>query len=318
MKIKKSMGFSLVELLIVIGISSILLASLVSVFVSQSKTYSKFSDIGEVQQATKAVLDYLAREVRMAGGGLIDKDYKFKNGATTATFVHISSINSSTGPDAIRIRGNFQGVFGIISSTVGGSDAGDEAIKVTYREKATFSKGNYITINDRSNAEIRLVNAVSSDKKTISFANGDGLQFAHKNGTIFNGIQELRYFIDSTGTLRRNNFELNGNQPILENVEELQLQYGMDINNDGIIDGWANYIGETINVSGVNYATNLTMLKQVNIWLLVRGTVPDEKINDTKTYVMGDRSYQPPSSLRKYRRVLFNTTITLRNFRRES
>lgn len=318
MKLKNTKAFSLVELLIVIGISSVLLASLVSVFVSQSKTYNKFSDIGEVQQATKGVLDYMAREIRMAGGGMLDKEYKFKNGNSTANFAHISSINSSTGPDAIRIRGNFQGVFGIISSTVGGSDPGDESIKVTYRERATFSKGNYITINDRSNAEIRFVDSVSSDKKTVSFANGDGLLYAHKNGTVFNGIQELRYFIDSTGTLRRNNFEYNGNQPILENVEELQFQYGMDINNDGIVDGWVNYIGESLNVGGVNYATDISMLKQVNVWILVRGTVPDENINDTKTYVMGDRSYQPPSNLRKYRRVLFNATVTLRNFRKES
>lgn len=311
-------AFSLVELIIVIGISSILLASLVSVFVSQSKTYSKFSDIGEVQQAAKAVLDYMVREIRMAGAGLVDKDYKFKGGVSSVKFYQISSINSSSSSDAIRIRGNFQGVFGIISSSVGGSDAGDEAIKVKYKERATFSKGNYITINDRSNAEIKFVNNVSSDKLTVSFANGDGLDYAHKNGTIFNGIQELRYYVDSTGTLRRNNFEYNGNQPILENVEILQFQYGMDINNDGIVDGWANYIGETINVGGVDYSTDITMLKQVSIWLLVRGSVPDENINDTKIYTLGDVSYQPPTNLRKYRRVLFNTTVTIRNLRRES
>jgi len=318
MRLNNSKAFSLVELIIVIGISSILLASLVSVFVSQSKTYSKFSDIGEVQQAGKAVLDYMAREIRMAGAGMIDKDYKFKNGNTVAVFPHISSINSSTSSDAIRIRGNFQGVFGIISSTVGGSDPGDEAIKIKYRERANFSVGNYITINDRSISEIRKVDKVSSDKLTVSFADGDGLLAAHKNGVIFNGIQELRYYVDGTGTLRRNNFESNGNQPILENVESLQFQYGVDIDNDGIVDGWANYIGESITVNGVSYVTDISMVKQVKIWLLVRGTVPDENINDTQTYVMGDRSYQPPSNVRKYRRILFNTSVTLRNFRRES
>lgn len=311
-------AFSLIELLIVIAVSSILLTSLVSVFVSQSKTYSKFSDIGEVQQAAKAVLDYMAREIRMAGAGLIDRDYKFKDGSTTATFVHISSINSSTGSDAIRIRGNFQGVFGIISTTVGGTDEGDEAIKVTYRERATFSKGNYITIYDRNNSEIRFVNGVSTDRKTVSFANNDGLTYAHKNGTIFNGIQELRYYVDSTGTLRRNNFEYNGNQPILENVESLQFQYGMDVDNDGIVDGWVNYIGEPLTVNGTTYSTNLTHLKQVKIWLLVRGSVPDENLNDTKTYVMGDHVYTPPTNLRRYRRVLFETSVTLRNMRSES
>ncbi len=315
---KKNRGFSLVELIIVVGVASILIASLASVFVSQTKTYGKFSDIEEVRQAGRAVIEYMAREIRMAGAGMLDKDYRFKNGDNITAFWHVSSINSSTGPDAIRIKGNFQGVFGIISTTVGGTDAEDEAIKVSYKEKSTFSVGNYITINDRDNSEIRYVNGVSSDKRTVSFKSGDGLNFAHKNGSIFNGIQILRYFIDSTGTLRRNNFEANGNQPILENVEELQFQYGVDVNNDGHVDGWVNNIGDTVNMAGVGYKTDLTMVKQINVWLLVRGRVPDDTINDTKTYVMGDRSYQPPTTLRKYRRELFNTTISLRNSRRES
>ncbi len=315
---KETKGFSLVELIIVVGLASVLIASLASVFVSQSKIYGKFSDIEEIRQAGRAVIDYMAREIRMSGAGMLDKDYKFKNGDNLVSFWHVSSINSSTGPDAIRIKGNFQGVFGIISTTVGGTDIGDEAIKVSYKERATLSVGNYITINDRDNSEIRYVNGVSSDKKTISFKSGDGLNYAHKNGTIFNGIQILRYFVDSTGTLRRNNFEANGNQPILENVEDLQFQYGVDVNNDGSIDGWVNNIGDTLVVSGVNYATNLSMLKQINLWLLVRGNVPDDSINDTRTYVLGDRSYQPPADLRKYRREIFNTTITLRNLRRES
>lgn len=311
-------AFSLVELIIVIGVGSILIASLASIFVSQSKTYSKFSDIGEVEQSARAVLDYMAREIRMAGAGMLDKDYKFRGGISSTGFVHISSINSNTSYDAIRIRGNFQGVFGIISTTVGGTDINDEAIKVSYKERSTFSSGNFITINDRTNSEIRKIISVSSDKKTISFANGDGLNYSHKNGTIFNGIQELRYFVDSTGTLRRNNFETNGNQPILENVEALQFQYGVDVNNDGIIDGWANYIGETINVNGISFLTNISMVKQINIWLLVRGTVQDENLNDSKTYNIADLNYQPPSELRKYRRILFNTTVTLRNFKIES
>lgn len=318
MTLKNKSAFSLIELLIVIGVGSILIASLASIFVSQSKTYSKYSDIGEIEQSARGVLDYMAREIRMAGAGMLDKDYKFKGGVSISNFFNISSINSTTSSDAIRIRGNFQGVFGIISTTGGGTDINDEAIKVSYKEKATFSAGNFITINDKNNSEIRKIINVSADKKTISFANGDGLDFPHKNGTIFNGIQELRYYVDSNGTLRRNNFEANGNQPILENVESLQFQYGIDVNNDGVIDGWVNYIGEPFNFNGVNISTTINMIKQVNILLLVRGTVPDENIYDTKIYKIADQSYQPPESLRRYRRILFNTTVTLRNSRAES
>lgn len=313
-------AFSLVELLIVIVISSILLASLASIFVSQSKTYSKYSDIAEIQQAGKAVLDYMAREIRMAGAGLTDRDYAFKGGSTVATFAHISSINSSTGTDAIRIRGNFQGVFGIIS-TIGTSvqddDTSMETVRLAYRERAKFSKGNYITVNDISRSEIRYIYASNTNTNSVSFNNGDGFTYDHKKGVFFNGIQELRYYVSSTGILYRNNFESNGNQPVLDNVEDLQFQYAMDVNNDGYIDGWVNNIGDTLTVNGVNYVTSLSMLKQVNIWLLVRGSVISDTV-DTKTYVMGDKSYTPSTSVNKYKRMLFNTTVTIRNISKES
>lgn len=313
-------AFSLVELLIVIGVSSILLASLASIFVSQSKTYSKYSDIAEIQQAGKAVLDYIAREIRMAGAGLTDRDYTFKGGSTVATFAHISSINSSTGTDAIRIRGNFQGVFGIIS-TIGTSvqddDPSMETVRLSYKERSKFSKGNYITVNDGAKSEIRFIDASNDNTNAVSFKSGDGFTNDHKKGIFFNGIQELRYYVGATGTLYRNNFETNGNQPILENVEDLQFQYAMDVNSDGYVDGWVNNIGDILTVNGVNYTTNLSMLKQVNIWLLVRGSVISDT-PDTKAYVMGDKSYTPSSTASKYKRMLFNTTVTVRNIRKES
>lgn len=312
-------GFSLVELLIVIAIGGILIASLASVFVSQSRTYTIYSDIGEVQYTAKAVLDFIAREIRMAGSGLRDKNYYFKNGTT---FTVISSINSDNGPDAIRIRGNFQGIYGNISSVLGTTieddDSSKESITVAYKNttKDRFSVGNYISIAGfGGNAEIRRVEQISGiNKQNIAFKNGDGLNFNHREGTMFNCIQELRYYVDSNGTLRRNNFELNGNQPVLENVEDLQFQYGLDTNGDGYIDQWVNNISDGTNKPD--------QVKAIKIWLVVRGNTQDPNYNDTNSYFLGisstgmisvARRYIPPSTLRNYRRLIFTTTVDLRN-----
>lgn len=327
---KLEAGFTLIELIVVIGVSFILLASVTSVFVSQTKSYSTYSDIGEAQQTAKAILDVIGREIRMAGAGLTDKGYKFRDGSASSTaFTYISSINSTTGADAMRIRGNFQGVFGVISSTTitsglatYGTDIGDTAIRIVYRESATFSAGNYITINDRSNSEIRKVTAKTAT--TVSFNAAEGMVYSHKNGSFFNGIQELRYFIskdkncDGTANpgatiLCRNNFETNGNQPVMDNVEEIQFQYGVDTSAspDGVIDAWVNAIKD-----GTNDYTG--KVKAVKIWLLVRGNVPDASTNDLKTYVMGDRNYTPAVAVRKYKRLLFTTVVNLRNFNVET
>lgn len=310
-------GFSLVELLIVMAVSGILIASLASVFVTQSRTYSIHSDIGETQYAAKAVLDYIAKEIRMTGAGLRDKNYYFKNGTT---FTVLSSINSDIGPDAIRIRGNFQGIYGNISSVLGTTieddDPGKETITVAYKSNGRFSVGNYITIaGPGGNAEIRLIDQISgTNKQNIGFRNGDGLNYNHREGTMFNCIQDLRYYVDSTGTLRRNNFENNGNQPVLENVEDLQFQYGLDTNGDGYIDQWVNNVSDGTN--------KVDQIRAIKIWLVVRGTVPDNNFNDTSSYFLGISStgmvavakrYTPPQAFRNYRRLIFTTTVDLRN-----
>jgi len=312
-------GFSLVELLIVIAVGGILIASLASVFVTQSKTYSIHSDIGETQYSAKVVLDYIAKEIRMAGSGLRDKNYYFKNGAT---FSFLSSINSDTGPDAIRIRGNFQGIYGNISSVLGTTieddDSSKEVFTVAYKNtnKSRFSVGNYITVaSPAGNAEIRSIAGVSgTNKQIIKLNNGDGFNYNHREGTIFNCIQEIRYYVDSNGTLRRNNFERNGNQPILENVEDLQFMYGLDINGDGYIDQWVNNVSDGSN--------KIDQVKAVKIWLIVRGTVPDSNFLDNRTYFLGISStggvyvakrYKPSSQVRNYRRLIFSTTVDLRN-----
>lgn len=310
-------GFSLIELLIVMAVGGILIASLASVFVTQSRTYSIHSDIGETQYAAKAVLDYMAKEIRMAGSGLRDKNYYFKDGTT---FTVISSINSDTGTDAIRIRGNFQGIYGNISSVLGTTieddDNSKETITVAYKSNGRFSPGNYITIaGPGGNAEIRSIYQVAgTNKQNISFRNGDGLNYNHKEGTMFNGIQDLKYYVDSNGVLRRNNFENNGNQPVLENVEDLQFQYGLDTNGDGYIDQWVNNVSDGTN--------KVDQVKAIKIWLVVRGNVPDANFNDANTYFLGISStgmvsvakrYNPPASVRNYRRLMFTTTVDLRN-----
>jgi len=312
-------GFSLVELLIVIAVGGILIASLASVFVTQSRTYSIYSDIGETQYSAKAVLDYIAKEIRIAGSGLRDKNYFFKNGTT---FAFLSSINSDTGTDAIRIRGNFQGIYGNISSVLGTSieddDSSKETFTVAYKNtnKSRFSAGNYITVSSPAgNAEIRRIAGVSgANKQNISLLNGDGFNYNHREGTIFNCVQDIRYYVDSNGTLRRNNFEGNGNQPVLENVEDFQFMYGLDTNGDGYIDQWVNSVSDGSN--------KIDQVKVIKIWLIVRGTVPDNNFVDRRNYFLGISStggvyvakrYTPPANVQHYRRLIFSTTVDLRN-----
>lgn len=60
-------GFSLVELLVAMALGLLVLTGLSSTFLMQNKTYDVQQQINESMQTTRAALDMIGREVRMAG-----------------------------------------------------------------------------------------------------------------------------------------------------------------------------------------------------------------------------------------------------------
>ena len=63
----RAAGFSLVELLVAMAIGLVVLGSLYGVFTLQNKTFGNQEQIVEMQQNTRAAMDMMSREIRMAG-----------------------------------------------------------------------------------------------------------------------------------------------------------------------------------------------------------------------------------------------------------
>lgn len=63
----RSRGFSLVELIIAMALGLLVLTGLSSTFVMQNHTYDTQDQINQMTQTTRAALDLISREVRMAG-----------------------------------------------------------------------------------------------------------------------------------------------------------------------------------------------------------------------------------------------------------
>ena len=60
-------GFTLVELLVAIAITSILLVSVGKIFISSSRVYTTQDVAAGVQQRLRAGMNFMARDIRMAG-----------------------------------------------------------------------------------------------------------------------------------------------------------------------------------------------------------------------------------------------------------
>jgi type IV pilus assembly protein PilW len=60
-------GFTLVELMVSMGIGMVILAAVTTTFMSQTRIYNAQEQINEMQQNARGALDILSRELKMAG-----------------------------------------------------------------------------------------------------------------------------------------------------------------------------------------------------------------------------------------------------------
>lgn len=66
-QIGKNRGFSLVELLIALFISSVMAVAIFNLFIAQNKSFSVQDQVTEMQQNIRAALSIMVKEIRMAG-----------------------------------------------------------------------------------------------------------------------------------------------------------------------------------------------------------------------------------------------------------
>jgi len=60
-------GFTIIDLLVSMGLSGIVFSAITTTFVSQTQSYDAQEQIVEMQQNARAAMDIMSREVRMAG-----------------------------------------------------------------------------------------------------------------------------------------------------------------------------------------------------------------------------------------------------------
>jgi hypothetical protein len=93
-------------------------------------------------------------------------------------------------------------------------------------------------------------------------------------------------------------------EEIAYGVDDLQVQYGLDTNNDNSVDSYVD--------APAAGDANWGKVIAARIWLLVRAECPETGYNNTTTYNMAGADYTPTAP-DHYRRQLFTSTIRLRN-----
>ena len=101
-------------------------------------------------------------------------------------------------------------------------------------------------------------------------------------------------------------------QEVAPGVENMQLQFGVDVDADNTVDRYVNPADPIITPGDPNFIPTARVIT-ARIWLIVRSIAPELGINDQRNYQPGDVVLGVPND--EFRRLQVSKTILLRNAR---
>lgn len=208
-------GLTLIELLIVLVISSILIAGIYRTFIHQQHTYTVQEQVVDMQQNVRMAINQMVREIRMGGFGRQDAEILGGGGMHG---VYKNVINPGGLGEITVVAAQQQ--IGTVKEHAG---AGSNFIKVTDPASFDTALKGYISING---TESHRIHSIVGDQ--INFFNLVGLKEAHYVGEpifLVVAVTYTRGLSDGKMCLLRDENLGLGPQPVAENIDFLQFTY---------------------------------------------------------------------------------------------
>jgi type IV pilus assembly protein PilW len=316
---RRTLGLTLVELMIALAVGSFLLLGAITVFVQSRNTFRVADSVARLQENARFVLDALEPDVRMA--------YYF--GLTTRP----SMIHGRAGPSepsAFPFAGDCGRNWAVhLDAAIDGSNSAYAWACSAYGSPQTGADTLIVRrVEEEPSAPAsgRLhVHSARFQQSTLFL--GEMLPENYSAATsqthrlIVNG-----YYVSDTSSLStpgnpvpslRVKTLIDGprieDREVLPGVEDMQVQFGIDTDpvgspNRGAIDRYVNPGDPLLDAERHPEARVLA----VRVWLRLRAERPEVGFADATRYAYADRDDAP---LDEYRRIVVSKTIYLRNAR---
>lgn len=334
-------GFSIVEILIGLVISSILMTGIIEIYIGNKQTYRVQDALTQVQENGRAAIDLLTQDVRMAGyqgcsnlrsvepltyltSGV--PDFTLSSVLVGHTFDGSSWSPTLPTPrltTAHAVKANTDVLTVTRASScsqelAGPITAGQTTVVLKGSGTCPIKEGDYFLISDCGSSEIFKSDTITtgSDTTTLTATGGSFSRNYSDTNTGLSGIARVMrltstdYFISENAAgipiLHRN--ELAGssgytNIPLLEGIEDMSILYGTRTpgSNENVIYQPANLV------------SNWEYVASVRISLLVR-SVANNLSTEPTGYAFAGTTINPSDMDEddKYIRRVYTTTIQLR------
>ena len=263
-------GYTLVELLVALAVLGILTAQLFVVFSSQKRAYVNNERILDVQEDARLVMDLLTTEVRMAGYMVPQRSgVSSRDGGTGSPDTLCVSDPSVLDEDDVRTEDDRYDRASIASIASGGAAVTLSSIAELDvdgdGDTDEFSADAGIILADASHSHCAIITDVDAATGEIEFTPAIPL-YASWTVSQIRAAPAIVYEVDASGLgLTRNSLLLSGE------VEDLQVEYGVDVNDDELVDTGSSAEWPLDDLDGVDAAD----VRSVRLTVTTRTTQAD-------------------------------------------
>ena len=312
-------GITLIELMVALAIGSFLMIGAMQIYSQSRQAFTINESIARVQETAQFALDTIEADLRMASNwGRTSRALSIE-GRTM-----IGQPNPKTlavplgcGEDwSIELGTPVDGFNNVMGLTCPAQNAAQPNSDVLTVRRASV---NPVPLqNGRLQIQTTRIQGEIFDDGNIP-PQFDPLQSETHN------LMVSSYYVDANSdlipgvpTLRRKVLGIQGgnstifDQEIAPGVENLQIQLGIDMNEDNTVDQYVNPGDEIYNPEAPGYFPGARVLT-ARIWLVVRGLTREAGIEDQRAYTPGDVNLGTFND--EVRRMQVSKTILLRNTR---
>jgi prepilin-type N-terminal cleavage/methylation domain-containing protein len=310
-------GFTFVEVLAAIVILLIATTAVFATFTTQQKSFTVQTRVAEMQQNLRQGAEYMMRDIRMAGYGvpLLPDNVTIPNGVVAAGVTSIRGIyalDSTTGPDQVFVFYQYDMDTSQPPALLS-SPMGAPSTPISVDNVFGFGNGDLILVSSGTTADLFQITGAPAAPTLPHDASGYNAVAAHPAfpaagyassppATVAKA-RFARYYIDSTTdaahpTLMVDRMAGAAPQPVADDIEDMQLTYGIDANADGIVEAWTPSPGTP------------SQVRQVQLQLLARARVPDASWSETRP-ALGNRAGGTTAD--GYRRRILDVVTDVRN-----
>jgi len=322
-KLRQQSGVTLVELMVALAIGSFLMIGAVQVYNQSRQAFVVNESIARVQETAQFAMDTIEADLRMASNW---------GRQSRGNAIVGRAVTGDANPLGLPTGGIDCGAAWALdlANPVAGDNGYTLACPADPMGTGVAQANSDVVTTRRTTVAVAPLQAGRLQVQSTRiqgelFADGNIPASFDPVGSETHNLLVNSYYVAASSTLipgvptlRRKSLVMTGGAPDVDDqevapgVENIQLQFGLDVDQDNTVDRYVNPGDDTLNPIAAGFIPGARIIT-ARVWIIVRSVSPEMGVQDLRNYQPGDEVLGVYND--NFRRMQVSKTILLRNAR---